>query len=304
MSTEVQERPAEEFINEVKTLDRLEREEVAIDWITNGNVPTHMKQYVEISYNVRCNDGITRNVKISVLPDYLSVGNDHDFIRIPLTPLSAQKIADAFDCSLPTAKIVDVIWNNCVNRYEPEPWGPPYDASMMSLERLVAHDAKIHVQATKKKFVQSNLSAGHKKDVILTKKLLEKPTQVAIYGWHKRDGVPIQGVYLGHENTYADYSHGIRLVSNNVVINGEVKRFSDIISDQMLSSILTNEGANSVSRQPEILKNSLCTFLCTVASTDIYYLYMVLASLSRQEQPNWTLGTFCYVTNLNTKPRS
>ena len=36
------------------------------------------------------------------MPDYLAVGSDEDFLRMPMTPASAKVIADAFGCRLPT----------------------------------------------------------------------------------------------------------------------------------------------------------------------------------------------------------
>src|SRR5207253_1071838 len=57
------------------------------------------------------------------------------------------------------------------------------------------------------------LIAGIKKDVVITNRLGEKPNHVAIYGWHKLDGDPIQPLTIVHISPYVDYSHGIRLVS-------------------------------------------------------------------------------------------
>ena len=57
------------------------------------------------------------------------------------------------------------------------------------------------------------LVAGHKKDVVITNKVFTKPGKVAIYGWHKPDGKPIQPLYTGHAESQVDYSHGIRLAS-------------------------------------------------------------------------------------------
>ena len=43
------------------------------------------------------------------MPDYLAVGSDDDFVRMPMTPQTAQQIADLFGCILPTRKMVDAI---------------------------------------------------------------------------------------------------------------------------------------------------------------------------------------------------
>lgn len=51
-------------------------------------------------------------------------------------------------------------------------------------------------------------------------RLADKPHKVAIYGWHYPGGEPIQPLYAGHWDRYVDYSHGLRLVSDNLIIGG------------------------------------------------------------------------------------
>ena len=54
-------------------------------------------------------DGTQLAGTIEVMPDYLAVGSDDDFVRMPMTPQTAQQIADLFGCMLPTRKMVDAI---------------------------------------------------------------------------------------------------------------------------------------------------------------------------------------------------
>lgn len=64
-----------------------------------------------------------------------------------------------------------------------------------------------------------------------------------IYGWHKPDGNPIQPVYSGHVDWYVDYSHGIRFVNNQVLIDGKPVLFTDILQDPVLYKIFSDEDA-------------------------------------------------------------
>ncbi|MFN4152463.1 MAG: hypothetical protein ACK4IX_16095, partial [Candidatus Sericytochromatia bacterium] len=96
-----------------------------------------------------------------------------------------------------------------------------------------------------------SLVSGHKKDVVISNRLDEKPNRVAIYGWHKNDGKPIQSLSTVHEDTYADYSHGIRLISNKVNINGRDFDLKDVLKNTELSKILSDEG---------IIKNTVIKF--------------------------------------------
>jgi hypothetical protein len=68
------------------------------------------------------------------------------------------------------------------------------------------------------------------------------PKPVVIYGWHQLNGQPIQPVYNGHGETYADYSHGIRLVLDSVLVDGVAKTFLQLLADPVFSVLISDEG--------------------------------------------------------------
>jgi len=84
--------------------------------------------------------------------------------------------------------------------------------------------------------------SGIKKDVVLTPRLEDEPGRVAIYGWHGQDGSPIQPVYTGHTDRWVDYSHGIRLVSRRVVVDGVEHDLVDLLEDPELWQLVSDEG--------------------------------------------------------------
>jgi len=242
---------ATEFVTSVTGLDRTKREIAALDALLSGHVPSHMRTFVDVTIAFSDVNAVGHTLTINVLPDYLSIGNDADLLRMPLSPLGAQKVCDAWGCVLPTTKLVTIIWNAASTKIVPQPWGPPYDASMMSTSRIVAHN--VRVEGTLKKMNvtdRTKLTAGHKKDVVITKKLVTKPKQVAIFGWHKADGKPIQPLYLGHENTYLDYSHGIRLISRSCVLDGQADDLTRIMQDSVLFTGVSSEGPMPIVSQP------------------------------------------------------
>lgn len=243
---------ASEFVNEITGLARDVREEKFEQALTSGYVPTYMRAFVDVNVGFIDKDGKTRQLVIYVLPDYLSVGTDADNLRVPLTPLGAQKIADVWGCILPTAKMVTIIWGAASYKLPPQPWGPPYDATMMSTERIVAHDHRVDATAKSANVDPSKLVAGHKKDVVITNKLAAKPNQVAIFGWHKPDGSNIQPLYLGHENVYADYSHSIRLISKVCILDGVEDDLVRIMQDPELCVAVSDEGPMQIVRQPGV----------------------------------------------------
>ena len=90
---------------------------------------------------------------------------------------------------------------------------------------------------------RGSLISGHKKDVVLTNRLAGNPDRIAIYGWHRKRGDPIQPLSTVHGSRYADYSHGIRLVWNQVWIEGNMRSIFDVLQDRRLAPVLTHEGS-------------------------------------------------------------
>ena len=64
---------------------------------------------------------------------------------------------------------------------------------------------------------------------------------MVIYGWHHPDGHPQQPMFLRHADYYADYSHGVRLVSNHVVVDGEKVDLRQLLRHPTLFKLLSDE---------------------------------------------------------------
>jgi hypothetical protein len=96
------------------------------------------------------------------------------------------------------------------------------------------------------------LVGGDKKDVVISNIIYGYPApgRVVIYGWHYTSGTAIQPMYNGHEETYADYSHGIRLVQMNMLVNGVAATVSSVLQSTTISALLSDEGSIAVPRYP------------------------------------------------------
>lgn len=214
------------------------REDRILQEFLSGNIPNFLRKFIPITVT----DG-TDSIVYLVMPDYLSIGSDSDYVRMPTNPLTAQKIADKYDCTLPTRKMVNDIWKHSDNKLEPLPWGPPYDDSMSYTERFGIHNSRIQNQLSDKNpFL---LTSGHKKDIVLTNKLTpNNPNKrVAIYGWIHTNGQAIQGLnHVSHDDKYSDYAHGTRLISNDVLVNGTLTKIQHIFSDASLAHLVSDEG--------------------------------------------------------------
>jgi hypothetical protein len=213
-----------------------EREKVISLEILRGNVPEFWRQFADVTAEVTLDDGKSHEVVYRVSPDYLSIGSDDDFVRMPLTPYVAQHIADMFGCVLPTSKMVDDIYRAADVKLAPL----PLTKDRESLAVFLDHHKQIQ-QAWENRQPRQ-VVVGIKKDVVVTNRLLELPNRVALYGWHRLSGDPIQPLTTVHVDWYVDYSHGIRLIDEWCEFDGQLKRIEDLLKDQELCQLLSDEG--------------------------------------------------------------
>jgi hypothetical protein len=229
------------FAESIASLKISEREKAIEDEILKGNVPEHLRKLHPVTSSFVTN-GITNTVTFYVACDYLCVGSEDDFFLTPLTPITAQRIATKLDCLLPTPQMVDAIYVSAEVKMIPEPITP--SPLMTTVPVFIRHNELVKKQreTSLAEHPFGSLVAGHKKDVVVSAKLKTANGKVAIYGWHKRDGKPIQPLYLGHVDWWADYSHGIRLVSKTCLVNGKTMLIPEMLADAVLAPLLSNEG--------------------------------------------------------------
>jgi hypothetical protein len=225
-----------EFYHTAAAMKWKERDSFAVKEILAGNMPGFFEKFVPVNVSVvDSTSGRTIKATYYVLPDYLSIGNNNDWARIPLTPMAAQRIADTLDCFLPTRKMVDDIYKAAVVKLEPVPMYAFRDSTVT----MWHHHLIVEGQRKGRK----GLIAGIKKDVVISSKVSRdtRPDREAIYGWHKPDGKPIQPLYTGHINWWVDYSHGIRLVYRHIKVNGKWMDYTAVLKDPVLQRLLCDE---------------------------------------------------------------
>jgi hypothetical protein len=224
------------FYSKAAAMNWQSRDSFVVKEILAGAVPGFLERFVPIKVEIK--DSITGKIihaTYYVAPDYLSIGNNSDWARVNITPLAAQRIADSFDCFLPTRKMVDDIYRAASVKLEPVPMYAFRD----STPTMWQHHLIIEGQRKGRK----GLIAGIKKDVVISGKISldAKPNRVAIYGWHKMDGKPIQPLYTGHINWWVDYSQGIRLIYRKIKVDGHWMDYQEILADPKLCKLLCDE---------------------------------------------------------------
>lgn len=231
---------ASEFIASVATLGDHERDAAIRGELFAGNLPRFMHQVLPVTLSASLRDGRQVLLTLCVLSDYLALGSDSDFLLVPMGLDSALAVASRFGFMLPTRRIVDLIYRAARVRLLPQPLSA--SNRMRSTAYLQQHGDLVEQQRATRGAAPGVLTAGHKKDLVLSQRLWQQPGRVAIYGWQRADATPIQTLSTVHGARYADYSHGVRLVSQTMFIDGRPARLLDVLADAQLGPLLSDEG--------------------------------------------------------------
>ena len=224
-----------EFAERARDLAGPQRDALVSNELLAGNVPSFLRHLEAVTVRDAVNV-----ITVCVLPDYLALGTDRDFVFVPLGLDAALEVAEHFGFMLPTRKIVNAIYAASTVKLDPQPL--PAGDQMRSTAYLLRHNEMIRAQRDARGAPLGALTAGDKKDLVLTPRLWKTPGRVAIYGWHRATGTPIQPLSTVHGARYADYSHGIRLVSERVYVNGVQRSLADVLADPRLAGLVSDEG--------------------------------------------------------------
>ncbi len=244
-----------QFMVSVASMTFDQREAEIYRQISQGNVPDFLRGFKKIQSSFQDANGISHAVIYEVTSDYLCIGSDEDFCRIPMGPITAQKLANLFSASMPTPKIVDDVYSKAEVKLAPVTYTPIGNQNEL-VSRFVEHNSAIEAQRVAAGQPLGALVGGIKKDVVLSNKISDPASvnHVVIYGWHQLNGVPIQPVYSGHINSYVDYSHGIRFVNKEMLIDSAVMTASQVLTSPTLYRVLSNE--SGAMAQPSYLTDN------------------------------------------------
>lgn len=224
-------RTGSEFMQSISNLPPgPQRDQAVLNEILSGNIPENSRNLQELVVN---RNG--REIRMNVMSDYLSIGSNEDNVRIPMTPAVAQAIADRTGTSLPTDRIVDDIHSQSRQLHM-----APMSNNRESIGTYAAHDERIDGQLGSGT-APTELVSGHKKDIVIP----ARNGRVAIYGGRWPNGERIQSYSNVHHSGYEDYSHGARLVSQQITVDGRSMSLSDALADPNLAPLFTNHRGGS-----------------------------------------------------------
>lgn len=212
------------------------REHAIDNALAAGNFPSLLGQLAPVQTSANGHTGT-----FYVTPDYVGVGTNADWLRTPMYPATAQRVADRVHAVLPTRHMVDLIYQQAqlklpFHEFVPErDHGPDRDATA----RYVQHQGLIEAD----KAGRGGLAAGHKKDIVVGNLLASNPNSVQIYGAWRADGTRVQPPSGGaHSKGYVDYSHGVRLVAPMMTVDGQLVPVTDVLTNPELAPLLSDEG--------------------------------------------------------------
>lgn len=253
------------FIASLGDRKGVERENRIFEQIRAGNMPSWLRTFHTVRTSANDRAGQRHEIEFYVTPDVITIGSDGDNVRIPTDPVNAQRIADLFDCLLPTARMVEQLYQAAPTKlafipgnYAGTPRAHLQDASSSYLWHSQQIDGQLRRPPT-------ILTAGHKKEIVISNGYMRasrnKTTgamgparpKLAFYGAYTTGGVPIQAPRNGgqvmrgypsfaHEPVFVDYSHGVRLVWPTMKVDGAERRIAEVLRDPNLSVLIAAEG--------------------------------------------------------------
>lgn len=227
-----------EFATRVANLEGTARDGEVLAELLAGDLPEHLRHLAPVRLERRVDGGRRVEITLCVMPDYLSVGSDQDALLVPMGLPTALEVAARYGFTLPTPRMVDAIYEAAAVKLDPEPM--PAGNDMRSTAYVIRHNQLIAAQRATKHASPDALTAGHKKDLVATARLASAPGHVAIYGWHRGPNQPIQPLSTVHGAGYADYSHGVRLVSKLVYVDGAPRPIDAVLADPQIGPLLAD----------------------------------------------------------------
>lgn len=134
--------------------------------------------------------------------------------------MEVPQLCEWWGCEAPSKELVDAIWRAA--DFKIDPWKvvrpPPRYTNMRSAEAQEAHrrnmqspealeDQLVKLEKLAADHGDFTLLAGSHKDIAWV-----APGKLDLYGWHQLNGKVIEPGRTSHNDSYKDYSQGLRLV--------------------------------------------------------------------------------------------
>lgn len=235
------------------------RENAIVEAINANHYPAFLSQFIAINVTAGSHTGT-----FFVAPDMLSVGTNADYLRVPMSARSAQQIATHFGLLLPTKKMIDAMLHASNVQKEVMVGQAPFDGDR-SHTLLYVKTNKL-IQDQRNAHFDSSLRTayiGGKKNVVIAPEMSRPRAReghtcpdlrVWIYGGlHSASASDItQEPTSVHDEGYFDYSHGINLISAEMIVDNNPMRVSEVLANRELAPLISDD-MNPLHVSPVIL---------------------------------------------------
>ena len=213
------------FAQKVSALNLAGRESAIVSEIFAGNVPTFLRKFCPVTVtNVA--GGETNLATFYAAPDYLAIGSDENYFLTPMSPNTAQRIADRLGCVLPTRKMVDAIYSAAEVKLAPTPIPP--SVAMTTVPIFLQHNEMVRTQrwAFRQAFSLSSPKGGEGRgeEALLFPDQIPSPQPSPRSGGEResetqREFIPLGALVAGHQKDVV-ISARLAGVTNKVAIYG------------------------------------------------------------------------------------
>lgn len=218
-----------QFVAALTPMSEAQRDAEVLAAVERGNTPSPLATWQPVPLA----SGALRATAY-VAPDFLGVGTDADWVRWPVKPGLAQRLADARGAVLPTRRIADAIWAASDVKVR-----MPYAASDKTALATIVRTSR---SADTRVAGRAGLIDGHRKNILAAD--ARHPRSVIIYGASNPDSgaFPLQPYSWVHSDQYFDYSHGVRLVAPYLDVAGRGRvTMAQALSDATLAPLVSDE---------------------------------------------------------------
>jgi hypothetical protein len=266
-----------QFIDDLKKLGPAERQAHILKLLDDGQVPDFLRDLYKVELvDVPDADGNLHKVQYSVMPDFVAIGTNDDYVLVPMNSEMAQHVLLSWDMAPPTAQMVDQIATRGPEVQFRADTGTkafrPYD-SAEGLEKYYQRNEQVtgrdyydawldwtgtgpDSSVVKHSELGGHPAVGHMKEFVMMPAETLKgasdldpakgdtnPDTIGMY--HRtiqNDNGPGKGVPLDHNEQYFDYSQGLRAVSPIVYVDGTPMHISDVLKHDKLHTVLSGDG--------------------------------------------------------------
>ena len=251
------------FIQDTRGLWQPDYQRRAVREVLDGHHPDFMRKanFVEIVVRGRVG-GRDVEARIRACRDHISVGTDSDYTRLSMSALDGQRVAERFGCVLPTEKLVEIIdqearkrgtflpfhaapeiANRVTDPQSGRPLGERWNPNRPSGRWIMSADFSNTQSRMTDQDIQglrpngAPIYSGHKKETVYHPHLVGR----RLVAFYRPPLTPHKG-WLPHEETYFDYSQGVRLIDPSVTLvftNSDgsketlVRPIADILGDNL-----------------------------------------------------------------------